>query len=189
MIEDKKLIENYINGNRYSADLLIDKYQNLLYKLCNKISKSKDEAEDLFQESWLKIFKNIHKYNSSQTFENWIYTICINLYRDKYNKKKRWLNIVKDYFSNENKEVEINNSTHNITPLEDLLHKEDRSSIRASLNSMEDKYRIPLILYYFKDLSYKDIADILDIPVGTVKSRLNTSKNRLKSLLKEEFYG
>lgn len=188
MKEHKKIIESYLNGNRYAVDLIIDEYKSPLYRLCIKLTKDNVDADDLFQDTWMKIFKNLNKYNPSKSFENWIYTICINLYRDRYNKKKRWLNIIKDYFSNESKKNDFRKISDDSNPLDNVVENEESTKIKDSLNKLNNKYRIPLILYYFKDISYKEISEILCIPIGTVKSRIHTGKEKLKDILREDCY-
>ncbi|MFP4697496.1 MAG: RNA polymerase sigma factor [Eubacteriales bacterium] len=189
MIEDEFIIENCIRGNAYYFNLLVDRYKNLLYKLCNNLTKNTTDADDLFQDTWLKIMENLSKYDSKKSFKTWIITICINTYKDKYNKRKRWIKIVNDYFSNNQKDEEFSKLTKEENlPEKHLLKIEERDYIRKVLNLLDDKYRIPLILYYFKEISYKEIAATLEIPIGTVKSRINIGKQKLKSNLKEEHY-
>lgn len=190
MFDDKELIKSYRNGNENSIDILINKHKNLLYNLSNKLTENSYDADDLFQETWVKVFKNIDRYDENKSFETWIYTICINTYKDKYSKKKRWLNIIKDYFNNEDKDGVFKNATENkLLPEQEVVKEEKNSLLLKEINKLNDTYRIPLILFYFKDISYKEISNILDIPTGTVKSRLNYGKKKLKSALKEGFYG
>ncbi|MTI47362.1 RNA polymerase sigma factor [Sporosalibacterium faouarense] len=185
-MSDKELIQLFNDGTLYASDILIEKYKSLLYRLCNKLTKNISDADDLFQDTWLKIFKNLNKYDTKSSFENWMYTICINTYKDKYNKKKRWLNLVKDYFSDDEKDIEWKRieSTDEL-PEDHIIEKENSDTIKEKVDSLDDKYRIPIILYYFKEFSYNEISEILNIPIGTLKSRLNTGRKILKELLKE----
>ena len=83
-LDDRKIIQSYLNGNLYSGDILIEKYKNLLYNLCNKLTKETNEADDLFQDTWVKIFKNIekapliflNKYKGKPEFEDKFYQIA-----------------------------------------------------------------------------------------------------------------
>ena len=189
MIDDKSIIESYFMGKTYSVNLLIEKYKNLLYKLCNNLTKNSNDSDDLFQDTWMKAFKNLDKYDLNKSFETWLYTICINTYKDKYNKRKRWINVIKDYFSNEEKEDDFNKiSKEDDSPEISIVRQEESENLKNCLNSLDDIFRIPLILFYFKEISYKEIAEILEIPIGTVKSRINLGKKKMKSLLEEEYY-
>ncbi len=171
------------SNNYYGYDLLVERHQSQLYKLCFKLSRSKEDADDLFQDTWIKAIQSIKQYDLDSNFENYLYTICINIYRDRYNKEKRWLKIIKHKFSKEEKES-ILETTPASQQVEDIvLVNEQRNLIERCLAKLNDKYRIPLILFYLKDQKISEIAVILDLPVGTIKSRLYTGKSKLKKLM------
>ena len=190
MINDRELVQSFRNGNMHAADILIERYKSSLNKLCNKLTMNQNDSDDLFQDTWVKVFKYIKKYDEKKSFKTWIYTICVNTYKDKYNKKKRWMNIVKDYFTNDEKSNELNKISDGSKYTEDMvIENDDYMSLRKKIMELDDKLRIPLVLFYFKEFNYSELSEIMDIPIGTVKSRLNTAKKRLKeSLIKEEFY-
>lgn len=83
---------------------MIDIYKDDLYKLCLKLTNNKIDADDLFQDTWLKIYNNFYKLDEQKSIKNWIYTVCINTYKDVYSKKKRWLNIITDFFNFKSKD-------------------------------------------------------------------------------------
>ncbi|MFA6939876.1 MAG: sigma-70 family RNA polymerase sigma factor [Clostridiaceae bacterium] len=190
MAETAGKIKHYNEYGNTIMDKLIETYSPYIYKLCVKLCKSKFEAEDLFQNTWFKVYKNIDKYKKENKFENWIYSICLNCYRDSYSKEKMLHFKMKNIFlSTEEKENEINNyPDQHITIEEDLIKSDRNKKVMESVNKLNDKYRIPILLFYFKDLTYTDISDILNIPTGTVKSRLYQGKILLKKLM-EEYYG
>ncbi len=163
-------------------------YSPYVYRLCRRLCKDKFDADDLFQNTWLKIYKNIQKFDCNNNFENWIYTICLNNYRDNYTKKKKLLSKVKDLFpSTEEKEKEMSNiydSSKNIDT--EVISKLDGDRTRYYVNELKEIYRIPIILFYFKDLSYTDISEITNVPIGTVKSRLNMAKAKLKKMMEAD---
>lgn len=187
-MEDIELIRQYCNGQDDAGEILIDRYQNSLYKLCYNLSKNKYDADDLFQETWVKAVKNFKYYDGSRPFLPWLYTICTNLYKDKYRSKKRWLERIKDYFTNEEKDEEMERVSYGLPlPEGEVIIKYDRETLKKCIDMLNDIYKIPLILYYFKEINYNDISLILKIPIGTVKSRLNTGKRKLKELM-EVYY-
>lgn len=185
----KEVYKKNIEYTKGSIDKLIEDYSPYVYKLSLRLCKNKFEAEDLFQETWIKVCKGINKYDSNSKFENWIYSICVNCYRDSYNKEKSLLNKIKNLFSStEEKEREINEAAdENISIEEEVINKFSTENTLEYLNKLEDIYKVPLILYYFKDLSYIDIAEILKIPMGTVKSRLFKGKTILRKLMEEDY--
>lgn len=181
--EDKCLIEKYIKGESQAIEELVKRYINSLYHLSYSLTHEKNSAEELFQETWIKVIENIETYNHRNNFKPWLYTICINTYRDKYRKEKRWLGRVKDYFTNQEKEYVINNYTLSI-PMEDIVEKkEQEKTIKNYIKILEDKYRLPIILFYFQEMTYQEIAELLKLPMGTVKSRLNTAKKKLRKMM------
>jgi RNA polymerase sigma-70 factor (ECF subfamily) len=173
-----------VSGHEEAIDMLVDKYKNPLYKLCYHLSEEKFDAEDLFQETWIRVIKNLKRYDCDRAFRTWLFSICINLYKDKYRKKKRWLSVIKEYFSDEDKDHEMENASDEYPlPEEKLISNMEKGKLRKNLSMLEDIYRIPILLYYFKDISYNDMAAILQIPVGTVKSRLNYARGKLKKMM------
>ena len=189
-IENQELIIEAKN-NKIAFDKLMNIYSPYIYRLCKRLSKNKFDADDLYQNTWLKIYKSIKNYNSNNKFENWIYTICLNNYRDNYTKNKNLLSKVKDLFSStEEKELEINNIYDQSENTDNtIIATIDSNKIHSYINELKDIYRIPIILFYFKDLSYTDISEITKVPIGTVKSRLNSGKAKLKKIMEEDGFG
>lgn len=186
MIEDRDIIERCKAGQMDLIDILIERYKTPLYRYCCYLTQSKLDADDIFQETWIKVVKNIYSFDSSNKFCPWLYTISLNIYRDNYRLGKRWLNRIKTYLSNELKDNEINSVADNSLPPDDqIIEIEMKKRLRLYINKLEDIYRIPLILFYFEDMSYKEVSEILKIPLGTVKSRLNTGKATLRKLMEE----
>lgn len=190
-MEDKEIIERYLSGQGDILNILIDRYKGPLYKLCYHLTSNSADADDLFQESWYKAMRNIRNYDCEKPFIPWLYTICTNLYKDRYRAKKRWLSRIKEYFSNEEKDAEMESfSDMSLLPDDVLEEAYTRESVKKCLCILDDIYRLPIILYYFKEIEYADIAAILGIPVGTVKSRLYAGKQKLKKLMEvEQFEG
>ncbi len=152
-------------------------YGKRLYGLCLSLCADRTEADDLYQETWLKVLKNISRFNEDMEFEPWLTKICVNTYRNTLRRMARspFLN----YFSStEEKENVLNNVA---SP-----EKEDYSALYEAINNLPEKLRVVIILFYFRDMDIKVTADILGIPEGTVKSRLNKARKLLKEVLKDE---
>lgn len=156
--------------NFYSADLT-----GLCISLCGNIS----DAEDLFQDTWLKAMKYYKKYDSSKPFEKWLFAICVNTYKDKlklfYNKRK--INFTSD---------EEKNAFLNSVPDKKAENEKLYLELHLAVSALPKKLKVVLVLYYFKDYSIKEISEILNIPDGTVKSRLKKAKTELKRGLNDE---
>lgn len=154
-------------------------YSKDLTKFCISICNNVTDAEDLFQETWYKAIKNFKKYDEKLPFDKWLFTICANTYKDSiklfYNKKKL------NFDSNEEKEKFLNS-----IPCIEKENPDNYYEIHKAIMSLPKKLKITLCLYYFKEYSIKEISEILKIPEGTVKSRLNSAKKIIKGRLENE---
>lgn len=155
----------------------IEKYGKRLYGLCRTLCTNKDDADDLYQETWLKVHRKLHQYNQELEFQGWLTRICVNTYKDQYRKKK--ISLLFDYFSSqEEKDLILNSAKEE--------EKEDFSDLHAAVHALPDKLKMTVILFYFQDLSLTETAKVLDIPEGTVKSRLSKARTLLKEKMLHE---
>ncbi|RCX07342.1 RNA polymerase sigma-70 factor (ECF subfamily) [Anaerobacterium chartisolvens] len=189
MLEDKQIIKLCKSGYIDMLEILIDRHKDSLYKFCYHLSQNKLDADDLFQDTWVRTMQSIASCDEERAFSNWLLSIALNAYRDRYRKTKRWLNKLTDFFSNEEKEAALHNAPSHAPPSdEQAVDNELREHLVHCINLLDDTFRIPVILFYFKQMRYEDIAEILDIPVGTVKSRLNSGKSKLRKLMEVEYF-
>jgi len=173
--EEKQKISEYVE--LYSQDL---------YSFACRLTLSRGEAEDLFQQTWLKVVDNIEKYKEDN-FKAWLFTICSNQFKDNYRKKARYSKIVKDdYSDNEKKDFVINSAKGNDDTEIKVERRDTKMAIINKINSLSEKHREPILMFYFQDMKYEDIAKDLNIPVGTVRSRINTAKKILKKQMEGE---
>ncbi|NSJ90818.1 RNA polymerase sigma factor [Coprococcus sp. MSK.21.13] len=187
---EKNIHSIYKKDKDLAIKILINEYKDFVYRFSFYLCKNSIESDDLFQDTWVKVLKNIDKYTWNDRFEPWIRTICLNTYKDKYRKSKRWLNIIKHYFNEEKKEKEIINfPSKNNLPEKEIIKNEEKELLKKAVNKLKDDYRIPIILYYFERISYKEISEIMCIPEGTIKSRLNKARKLLKEYVEVELNG
>ena len=157
-------------------DQYIRKYGKRLYGLCMTLCADKHEADDLYQDTWLKVLKRFDTYDPSREFEPWLTRLCVNTYRDRLRRLSRspFLN----FSSNETKEAFLLTAT--------APEKEDYSDLYAAIDQLPDKLRLTIILFYFQDMDIEKTALTLGIPTGTVKSRLHKARIQLKEVLGRE---
>lgn len=187
MLDDSTVISRFQAGQFELCDILVDRYKEPLYSFCRKLTGSRIEADDLFQDTWVKAIRNLHRCDPEKRFINWLFTICINLYRDRYRKLSRWLKVIKSHLSSEHLDTDLAGiESPDAGPGDNALKNEQEKILRRALNSLKDSFRIPLILFYYRDFSHEEIADILAIPKGTVKSRLAAARSHLKKLVEAE---
>ncbi|MCP5106643.1 MAG: sigma-70 family RNA polymerase sigma factor [bacterium] len=186
MLDDRTIISRCRAGQLELSGILVDRYKKPLYSFCCKLTGNRGEADDLFQDTWVKAVGNIHRCDEDKRFITWLFTICINLYRDRYRKYYRWLKVVKSYLSAEQMETEMTNIESKETgPDESAVKREQKENVRNVLGTLKDIYRIPLLLYYYREFSLDEIAGMLEIPKGTVKSRLAAGRNQLKKIMED----
>ena len=158
-------------------DEYIEKHGRRLYGLCRTLCQNPDDADDLYQETWLKVHQKFTQYNPKYEFEGWLTRICVNTYKDQLRKKK--LSMIFDLFdSQEAKDAVLENSA--------TEEKEDFSDLHAAVQRLPEKLRLTVVLYYFRELNIGETAEILNIPPGTVKSRLSKSRILLKEMINDE---
>lgn len=176
--------------NYSRIDVLIDIHRDTVYNLCYQLTTNTHDAEDLFQEVWVRVVRNFNSYDSSRPFEAWLYVIIVNLYKDKYRKRKRWLNRIMEFFTNEKKDNVLSKiESSDFYPEEHILEKEIIEKLEGFLSGLDDVFRIPIVLYYYKEMTYEEISQVLNIPIGTVKSRLSKGKKKLKQRMEGDGYG
>ena len=157
-------------------DQHIRKYGKRLYGLCMTLCADKHEADDLYQDTWVKVLKRFDTYDPSRDFEPWLTRLCVNTYRDRLRRLSRspFLN----FSSNETKEAFLLTAT--------ATEKEDYSDLYAAIDQLPEKLRLTIILFYFQDMDIEKTAQTLGIPTGTVKSRLHKARIQLKEVLGRE---
>ena len=140
---------------------------------CNLIRLNKEEdIEDAVSESILKAYKNIQTLKDEAFFKTWLIRIVINESNNLYKKRSKEIAVDKDHFKN----IKVNDNYKDL-------------SLYNAINSLDEDLRITTILFYFEDMKYKDIAKILNVKEGTIKSRLSRAKEKLYNILKEELHG
>ncbi len=187
MLDDRTLIARCRAGQRDMSDILVDRYKKQLYSFCWKLTGNRGNADDLFQDTWVKAIHNIHQCDLDKKFINWLFTICINLYRDRYRKYFRWLKVVKSYLSSEQMETDMEQAESSEPRPDQRAEKDSREdTVRKALASLKDMYRVPLLLYYYRQFTLEEIGEILGTPGGTIKSRLSAGRKQLKNLLEAD---
>ncbi len=158
-------------------DEYINKHGKRLYGLCLSLCADKNEADDLYQETWLKVLKNIDKFDETKQFEPWLTKICVNIYRNSL-KRLRRTPVFDNFRTAEEKERTLN-----------LIKKEeskDYGELYCAIDNLPEKLRTAVVLFYFEDMNIGSASKILNIPEGTMKSRLNKARKLIKEALKNE---
>lgn len=155
----------------------IRQYGKRLYGLCLTLCANAFDAEDLYQDTWLKVVKSISQYDDTQPFEPWLTQICVNTYRNTLRRIIR-----SPIFNSFSTEEEKNRIMERVVAPEPT----DYSYLHYAINKLPEKLRITVILFYFQEMDIASVSKTLGIPPGTVKSRLNKARNILKEVLTDE---
>lgn len=155
----------------------IQQYGKRLYGLCLTLCANTFDAEDLYQETWLKVVKHIAQYDTAQPFEPWLTRICVNTYRNKLRRIVKAPVLMGFFPENADAATLAENAAPEPT---------DFSDLHEAISRLPEKLRMTVILFYFEEMDIASAADALHIPVGTVKSRLNKARKILKEVLTDE---
>lgn len=157
-------------------DECIQRYGRRLYGLCRSLCLTPFDADDLYQETWLRVIKHIDKYDPVREFEPWLTKICVNTYRSRLRLIAR--SPLLDFSSNEDKDRLLDSLP--------APESKDYSPLYEAVGRLPDKLRLAVVLFYFQGMDLSSTAELLKIPVGTVKSRLNKARKLLKEVLVDE---
>ena len=160
-----KLVRKSKKGNNLAFSTLIKSYEKDLYKVAIAMTKNDDDALDCIQEAILQAYISIKDLRQDEYFKTWLIKILINKCNALLKKNKKILNL--DVSIAENDKVE----------------QSDRLELKDSINNLDSNLKIIVILYYYEDMSIKDISESLNIPQGPIKSRLSRARSKLKEML------
>lgn len=161
---------------RRLIDQYIQQYGRRLYGLCRSLCPNRFDADDLYQETWLKVMKHISQYDPGRDFEPWLTRICVNTYRSTLRRLAR--SPLLDFSSGEDKDRVLN-----AVPSPE---EQDYAPLYEAVGRLPEKLRLVVVLFYFQGEDLASAARILNIPVGTAKSRLNRARTLLKEALTDE---
>ena len=157
-------------------DPYIQQYGRRLYGLCRHLCANVLDADDLYQETWMKSVKNFARYDPAKPFEPWLTRICVNTYRSAWRHLRRAPMF--EFADNAEKDA--------VLQAVPAPKRQDYTALYAAVNRLPEKLRLTVVLFYFRDMDTVSAAAVLNIPPGTVKSRLNKARQRLKEELKDE---
>jgi RNA polymerase sigma-70 factor (ECF subfamily) len=184
---DNSLVSAYVKGNDYAFELLVSRYQNRLVSYINGIVHDYERSIELCQDAFVRVFRNAHRYQGKYCFSTWLYRIATNLAIDELRKRQRkgrfFFQNVRERYQEEDTSVPLPDVRQ--CPERTLNHKEKAKRLQIAIDSLSEKYKLAFILKEVQDLSYEETARVLNVALGTVKSRIH----RAKILLREKLTG
>jgi len=187
-IPEKDLIEKAQKMDVQAFEQLVEKYQKKVFNIAFSMLNNMDDASDISQEVFIKAFKSIKHFKQNSSFSTWLYRITVNTCLDELRKRKNKSNVfsIDQVIHLESGEVTRQLEDDRPTPDSMVENNELRALVRDSISQLSDELKEVIILRDINGLSYDDIADMLDCPLGTVKSRINRARNALKEILKRK---
>lgn len=171
-MDEMSLIKRAQQGDMPAFNELIKPYIKPAYNIALKYLKNKEDAQDISQEAFVKVMKSIHAFKGNSAFSTWLYRIVVNLCHDFYAKSKK------------RAEALENLSFHYSESDEEMSEQKDKSqAIHEVLQDMDEEKRSILILRDVQGFRYDEIADILNIPIGSVKSKISRAREQFKQIV------
>lgn len=171
---DYDLFKRVQNGDMVAFGKIVDKYKNRLMNVITRMIQSQEEAEDIVQETFVRVYQHRDSFDFRHCFSTWLYTIALNLARNELRKRKRFK--FYDITDMQGKENEISVEMKVPTNLPQVM--------KRAIEGLPEKYRTAFILRDIEEQSYDEVAKIMNIPLGTVKSRVNRARALLRDKLK-----
>jgi RNA polymerase sigma-70 factor (ECF subfamily) len=177
---DNHWIEGCLEGDSLAIEHFVGAYQQEVYRLALSILDDPEEAEDGTQETFLAALRGMGSFKGDSAFTTWLYAIAINTCRTRLQRRKRSASLHKAIES-----LFLVRTRKAASIEESVLQDEADADVWRAILSIDNRHRLPIILRYYHGFSVSEISELLDIPCGTVHSRLNAAREKLRKLLKE----
>lgn len=183
-LDDNILIKAHLQGEATAFEVLFKKYRTMVARVVYSIVKDETLVEDVVQDVFILVHKNLAKFRRESALKTWIYRIGVNEAVRQFNRRKRWTFMEDDQLeSTMNASTLVAYNPAGNSPERIVIESEQRGIINTALGTLKTHHRIILTLYYLEDLSINEIGQVLGIPDGSVKSRLFYARDNLKKAL------
>ncbi|GAB4428816.1 MAG: RNA polymerase sigma factor SigW [Bacteroidia bacterium] len=183
--EDRELVAAAKRGEAPAFEVLLKKYRKSVYYMLLKMVKNPDDAEDLTQEAFAKAFNSIEKFDSKFAFSTWLFRIATNNCIDFIRKKRvQTVSIDAPVEGDDGSSMRYDVRDDDLDPNDAMLKSQRRRYLMMAIERLPEKYRTLVELRYFQEYSYEEVAQELDIPLGTVKAQLFRARELLNQELK-----
>ena len=183
-LTDEQLIFKFQEEDIEAFNEIVFRYKDKLVNFLFRYTGNRDDSEDLAQDTFLKLYRSKHLYREIAKFSTWFYTIAINIAKTNLRKKSRKKAISLSSFDSEN-EKDFELTANVLGPDESANASTESYYIQKAIDSLEENFREVIVLRDIQDFEYEEIAQITGLPLGTVKSRINRGREKLKVMLSE----
>jgi len=176
MDREQKWIEAARGGDTHCFGLLVERYERPVYRTVYRMLRDADEAREVTQEAMVRAWENLERFRGDSPFAGWLTRIAVYLALNRLREQKKFIR-PEDM---QQHDAVLEQSAHpGASPLHELLDKEAQRALETALSELPPDFRVPLVLRIYDDYSYEEIAEALDLPIGTVMSRLFRARARL----------
>lgn len=182
---ESDLINEYLDGNNTALEQLIAQHLDVVYRMAYSYLRNQDEAEDVAQEVFVRMWQHIRTFNQTKNFKSWLLGITHHAAIDAIRKKKKYLPFSAFEADNDDPGSTFSNTIADESPLplEELIRQEQAETIRVAISQLSPAGQILINLYYFEELNMREISLILNQPLNTVKSRYRRAIAQLRGIM------
>ncbi|WP_413304590.1 RNA polymerase sigma factor SigW [Bacillus sp. 1P10SD] len=180
----KKRIKQVIRGDQDAFGEIVEIYKNSVYQLCFRMLGNRHEAEDVAQEAFIRAYVNIKSFNQDLKFSTWLFRIATNLCIDRMRKKKPDYYLDAEVAGTEGLTMYAQVPSNTPLPENEVESLELHETVQQEILKLPEKYRSAIVLKYIEELSLNEISEILDLPLGTVKTRIHRGREALRQQLR-----
>jgi RNA polymerase sigma-70 factor (ECF subfamily) len=181
--DDIKTIKLIHSSKKHLFANLVDNYKGAVMSVIYRFTGDRNESEDVAQETFVKAFKYLGSFDTNKTFSTWLLKIATNCSYDHISKMRKRAFESIDQKNEDQKEFEV--KSDETTPEEKMIAFDENIQLQSALMKLPDQYREILVLRYVQELSYNEIADVMEIPMSSVKVNIHRAKTRLANVYKE----
>ncbi|WP_153127422.1 RNA polymerase sigma factor SigW [Peribacillus tepidiphilus] len=179
----KQRIKEVIKGDQNAFGEIVEIYKDKVFQLCFRMLGNRHEAEDMAQEAFVRAYVNIHSFNTQMKFSTWLYRIATNLCIDRIRKKKPDYYLDAEIAGTDGLDMYSQVAADTQKPEDEVESLELQETIQREILKLPEKYRSVIVLKYIEELSLKEISEILDMPIGTIKTRIHRGREALRKQL------
>lgn len=180
----KKRINQVLKGDQNAYAEIVELYKDKVFQLCYRMLGNRHEAEDMAQEAFIRAYVNIASFNINLKFSTWLYRIATNLCIDRIRKKKPDFYLDAEVSGTDGLTMYSQIPSDTALPEEEVESMELQDIIQREISQLPEKYRSVIVLKYIEELSLNEISEILDMPLGTVKTRIHRGREALRQQLR-----
>jgi RNA polymerase sigma-70 factor, ECF subfamily len=187
-MNDQELVEKFLNGQTTAFNALTYRWQKKIYHFAWRLTFSTENAQEICQETFIRAYKNLHRLQDREKFSTWLYQIALNLSRDRHKGKKRWFVSIQELLT-EHPEIQALPkplwADEKEQPDQRALQRETSELIQNALAQLPQEQRVVVIMKHYQGFKFDEIAEILQEPVNTVKSRMYYGLKAMRKVLEK----